>query len=102
MKDLIRMNQLAGIITEGQAKKMIQILNEENKENEDEVPLTSKVKSFINKAISDSKKDGEFENLKKADWFENELIDELIGLFLEKDYDRASKEVKDYIKSKIS
>jgi hypothetical protein len=28
MKDIIRMNQLAGIITEGQAKKMMQILNE--------------------------------------------------------------------------
>ena len=28
MKDVIRMNQLAGIITEGQAKKMIQVLNE--------------------------------------------------------------------------
>jgi hypothetical protein len=104
MKDLIRMNQLAGVITEGQAKKMMRILNEENEENEDEIPLTPKVKSFINKAISDSKKDGEFENLKKVDWFENELIDELIDLFLEedKDYDRASKEVKDYIKSKIS
>jgi hypothetical protein len=30
MKDLIRMNQLAGIITESQANKMMQILNEEN------------------------------------------------------------------------
>ena len=29
MKDLIRMNQLAGIITEGQAKKMMAILNED-------------------------------------------------------------------------
>jgi TolB-like protein len=28
MKDLIRMNQLAGTITEGQARKMIAILNE--------------------------------------------------------------------------
>ena len=28
MKDLIRMNHLAGIITEGQAKKMMAILNE--------------------------------------------------------------------------
>jgi hypothetical protein len=28
MKDLIRMNQLAGTITEGQAKKMMEILNE--------------------------------------------------------------------------
>jgi hypothetical protein len=28
MKDIIRMNQLAGIITEGQAKKMLEVLNE--------------------------------------------------------------------------
>ena len=28
MKDIIRMNQLAGIITEGQAKKMMAVLNE--------------------------------------------------------------------------
>jgi len=28
MKDLIRMNQLAGIITEGQARKMMEVLNE--------------------------------------------------------------------------
>jgi len=31
MKDIIRMNQLAGIITEGQARKMMEILNEEVK-----------------------------------------------------------------------
>ena len=73
-----------------------------NEANEDEVPLTSKVKSFINKAISDAKKDGEFENLKKVDWFENELIDMLIELFEDEDYDRASKEVKDYIKTKTT
>jgi hypothetical protein len=30
MKDLIRMNQLAGVITESQARKMMQILNEDN------------------------------------------------------------------------
>jgi len=28
MKDIIRMNQLAGLITEGQAKKMMKVLNE--------------------------------------------------------------------------
>ena len=28
MKDIIRMNQLAGIITEGQARKMLKVLNE--------------------------------------------------------------------------
>jgi hypothetical protein len=31
MKDIIRMNQLAGIITEGQARKMMQVLNENEK-----------------------------------------------------------------------
>ena len=30
MKDIIRMNQLAGIITEGQARKMLEVLNEGN------------------------------------------------------------------------
>jgi hypothetical protein len=34
MKDIIRMNQLAGVITESQAKKMMQILNEEESVNE--------------------------------------------------------------------
>jgi hemerythrin len=29
MKDIIRMNQLAGIVTEGQAKKLLEVLNEE-------------------------------------------------------------------------
>ncbi len=75
--------------------------SEDNQDEENQVPLTSKVKSFINKAIADSKKDGEFENLKKADWFENELIDELIDLFPNKDYDSASPEVMDYISQAI-
>jgi hypothetical protein len=33
MKDLIRMNQLAGTITEGQARKMMEILNEVDVDN---------------------------------------------------------------------
>ena len=32
MKDLIRMNQLAGLITESQARKMMAVLNEDNLE----------------------------------------------------------------------
>jgi hypothetical protein len=95
--EILKMKKLAGLLTEGEYAKAL--LNESK---EDEVPLTSKVKSFINKAISDAKKDGKFEDLKKVDWFENELIDMLIELFEDEDYDRASKEVKDYIKNKIS
>jgi len=95
LKETLLLQKRAGIITETQYKQKL------NEISEDEVPLTSKVKSFINKAIADSKKDGEFENLKKVDWFENELIDELIELFPNKDYDSASSEVMDYIKDKI-
>jgi hypothetical protein len=36
MKDLIRMNQLAGVITEGQAKKMMKILKEVDFDDEDD------------------------------------------------------------------
>jgi|LakMenEpi03Aug12_release.lakeMendotaPanAssembly.Ray.scaffolds.fasta_scaffold174684_2 hypothetical protein len=97
IKEILLLQKRAGIITETQYKQKLNEISED----EDEVPLTSKVKSFINKAIADSKKDGEFEELKKADWFENELIDELIDLFPNKDYDSASSEVIDYIKDKI-
>jgi hypothetical protein len=47
MKDIIRMNQLAGIITEGQARKMMAILNEneENEENEEYNDIIKKLKS---------------------------------------------------------
>ena len=97
LKETLLLQKRAGIITETQYKQKLNEISED----EDEVPLTSKVKSFINKAIADSKKDGEFEELKKADWFENELIDELISLFPNKDYDSASSKVTDYIKDKI-
>ena len=33
MKDIIRMQQLAGVITEGQAKKSIEVLNEESSQS---------------------------------------------------------------------
>ena len=68
-----------------------------NEASSDEVPLSDRVKKFIDKAVASAKKDGEFENLMDAEWFDNELIDELIDLFPNKDYDRASKEVMDYI-----
>ena len=38
MKEIIRMNQLAGLITEGQARKMMQVLNE-GTESTDNVKL---------------------------------------------------------------
>jgi hypothetical protein len=55
MKDIIRMNQLAGIITEGQARKMMQILKEENG--------TKSLEDFVEEYITDI---NEFMN---DDWF---------------------------------
>jgi hypothetical protein len=51
MKDIIRMNQLAGIITEGQAKKMLKVLNEgvvSAPLSNLEWKLDPKVKEYIN------------------------------------------------------
>ena len=77
-------------------------LKEMEKTSEDEVPFTNEVKEFIDKAVADAKADGEFKYLLNAGWFDNELIDELIDLFPDKDYDRASQKVKDYISQSIS
>jgi hypothetical protein len=56
MKDLIRMNQLAGIITEGQARKMMAILNEE-------LDFPSEVEQYLkdNPFTSSNEFSGEFE-----------------------------------------
>jgi hypothetical protein len=45
MKDIIRMNQLAGIITEGQARKMMEILN---KEENNEYSFENLIKQWVN------------------------------------------------------
>jgi hypothetical protein len=71
--------------------------SEDNQDEENKVPFTPEVKEFIDKAIADAKADGSFKDLIEADWFENELIDELINLSPDKDYDSASSEVMDYI-----
>ena len=95
IKETLLLQKRAGIITETQYKQKL------NEASEDEVPLTDDVQFFIDKAIADSKEDGKFKELKKVGWFENELINDLIDLFPEEDYDSASKEVMDYIKDKI-
>jgi hypothetical protein len=47
MKDIIRMNQLAGIITENQAKKMMQVLNEEDNMNEESSSPSDKMHNLM-------------------------------------------------------
>jgi len=97
--EILKMKKLAGLITEGEYSKAL--LREMEETTEDEVPFTAKVKKFIDKAVADAKADGSFKDLIKVNWFDNELIDELIDLFPDKDYDRASQKVKDYISQSI-
>ena len=54
MKDIIRMNQLAGIITEGQAKKMSKVLTEEM----DAFSYSNSVQSVINQ-LTDMGEEGQ-------------------------------------------
>ena len=70
--------------------------------DEDKLPLTPKMKKFIDKVISDAKKDGEFEELVQVDYFENDLIDFILEKFDdESNYDDVSQEVKDYINKSV-
>ena len=62
MKDIIRMQQLAGIITEGQAKKMMAVLNEEDS-------YESEVLSILKKMASEKQLDNI--NDKYLAWFKN-------------------------------
>jgi hypothetical protein len=73
-----------------------------NESNEDEIPLTTKVKKYIDRVIKDAKNDDEFENLINVGFFDNEIIDNIINdLYPDDDYDRVSKEIKDYIEKAI-
>jgi hypothetical protein len=75
MKEIIRMNQLAGLITEGQAKKMIQILNESS--------LDLKVK-FTPEYIKNEKQDLFYTEKGLADGFEimnGKKVKAIVGYF---------------------
>ena len=122
LQEILLLQKRAGIINESQYKQKLNEVekmdkldwlkdkpdwlkdiyaSEDNQDEENKVPLTDNVKEFIDKTIADSKADGSFNDLIEADWFENELIDELINLFPDKDYDSASPEVMNYISQVI-
>jgi hypothetical protein len=77
MKDIIRMNQLAGTITEGQAKKMSKVLTEEM----DAFGYSNSVQSVINQLI-DMGEEGKqaLATLEKiSDW--NEMVQAAVDDF---------------------
>jgi hypothetical protein len=86
-----RMQKLAGVITEN-----------EYQEQSDEISITPEIKAFIDKVISDAKRDDEFEYLKDVDFFDNDLIDLIMDEFDDDgNYNDVSQEIQDYIANSI-
>lgn len=81
MKDIIRMNQLAGLITENQAKKMMEILNEEEVKE-----ITSNTSKLFNKFW------GNFESAKEINKRIKDMDDdELLMLYNDKPISDSDK-----------
>ena len=86
-----RMQKLAGVINEN-----------EYQEQSDEISITPEIKAFIDKVISDAKRDDEFEYLKDVDFFDNDLIDLIMDEFDDDgNYNDVSQEIKDYITNQM-
>jgi hypothetical protein len=74
----------------------------EYQEQSDEISITPEIKAFIDKVISDAKRDDEFEYLKDVDFFDNDLIDLIMDEFDDDgNYNDVSQEIKDYITNSI-
>jgi hypothetical protein len=74
----------------------------EYQEQSDEISITPEIKAFIDKVISDAKRDDEFEYLKDVDFFDNDLIDLIMDEFDDDgNYNDVSQEIKDYIANSI-
>lgn len=87
-KEQLRMQMLAGIITESQYKKKLNEITYISPDGEllgdftfNQLPLNQDVKQYINKIIKDAKDDGEFENLKSFGYFDTELPIHLLQKF---------------------
>jgi len=123
LQETLLLQKRAGIITETQYKKKLNEVenfdksdflkdkpdwlkdiyaSEDNQDEENKIPFTPEVKEFIDKVIADAKAADSLDYLIKVDWFENELIDELINLFPDKDYDSVSPEVMNYVSQSIN
>jgi hypothetical protein len=96
-KETLRMQVLAGIITEGQYKVKL------NENMLDEIPLTPEVKAYIDDSIQSAKEDGELEYLTDVGFFDTDIIDNILVEFMDEfpDVDDVSQEVKDYIESQL-
>jgi hypothetical protein len=87
MKDLIRMNQLAGVITEGQAKKMMEVLDE-NPLNE-ELNSPSKMLELVQMYVDNYFDEGMTASaaLEKIDNILNDKLDDYDKAFLKGEED---------------
>ena len=97
-KEFLKMQKIAGLITENQMREMM--------DNDEKVPLTPEVQQYIDAAIDElknSQSDEEWAKLDGAGFWENEFP-EGIWMHFEDEFPNAldvSEEVKDYIESKV-
>ena len=110
-QEQLRMQMLAGIITESQYKSMLNEYTWVNDKGElegditsNQLRLTPEVKQYIDKIIQDAKNDGEFKNLVNVGYFDTELpiylLQKFNGDIIEKLLD-ISPEDLEYLESSL-
>jgi hypothetical protein len=75
----------------------------EKNSSSDKIPLTPRVKKYIDEVIQDAKNDGEIENLLNAGFFDTDLADNILTKFMDP-FPNAldlSQEVENYIDSQL-
>ena len=94
----MKLSQLKQIIKE----EIHKVLKEEEESEENYLPLSPEVKEYIDNEIALKKANGEMENLRKVEYWEEDFEEELLVEFSEEypDAYMISKEVEDYIQDK--
>ena len=75
----------------------------EKNSSSDKIPLTPRVKKYIDEVIQDAKNDGEIENLLNAGFFDTDLADNILTKFMDPfpNAFELSQEVENYIDSQL-
>jgi hypothetical protein len=100
-----RMQKLAGLITENQVNELLPPLNAPGFSSGDpsEIPLTPKVKNYIDKAVKGAISRGDMEQLQRVGYWEGDFPDDILMEFGD-DFPEAyrlSDEVEGYIQDTV-
>lgn len=103
-EQFVRMQKLAGIITENQMSEspIFNVPGISPSYQDGELPLNPEVAEYIDKTVEGAIGRGDMEKLKRVGYWEGDFPDYLLDEFGD-DYDayKLSKQVKDYIDNKV-